>query len=691
MLVLPLDAEEATQAELTGGKAAALARAQAAGLPTLPGIVLTTEFTDRLEAEDAGDGHRGDRTTGDGDTGDDDVARAIRQAFDYLEGDQRALVARSSSRAEDTETSSMAGQFESVIDVRGIDAFAIAVRKVIGSRHAVRSDAGIAVLCQPFLEPEWGGVLFGVDPVSGRSDRRVINAVHGGPHRLVNGEVAGSHTMLDERGNELEFVAGDGPRLPVQVQRQLLRLAAEAAETFGGPQDIEWAAGHDGELWLLQSRPVTSTVRGVPRGPVYGPGPVAETFPEPLKELEVDLWVWPLREAVREALLLAGSTTPARLAESEVVVSVRGHIAIDLNLAGVEDETSRLRRMDPRRSVRRLRTAWRVGRLRAALPGLAEVLLDRVDQDLESVPQVTELSSRQLVALIRRGQVVLRALHAHEILMGLLVDTTGNQLTGASVALRVLTEARLDGLSDAEIIARSPIVLALTAPKVRPVTELPQSSISLDSGADEGDSAPRAGLLREALRLRVRWLQELTGMAAWELGERIARAGGIDEAEQIRDLTLDQIDAFATKRGMTSPELIRRHVHDWGEPLPARFQLSDRGFPIAVRSGAGATGGTGAGGGVGQGPVTHDTQDPPAGSVLVTRTLSPSLAPLLSRLEGIVCETGSVLSHLAILAREAGIATVVGHADALEELQDGVQVRVDGTSGEVRVVDEGQP
>jgi rifampicin phosphotransferase len=71
--------------------------------------------------------------------------------------------------------------------------------------------------------------------------------------------------------------------------------------------------------------------------------------------------------------------------------------------------------------------------------------------------------------------------------------------------------------------------------------------------------------------------------------------------------------------------------------------------------------------------------------VLVTATLTPGLAPLLSRLAGIVAETGSVLSHLAILARESGVATVVGYAGAVAELPAGTVVEVDGDAGRVTI------
>ncbi|GAF99343.1 unnamed protein product, partial [marine sediment metagenome] len=273
-------------------------------------------------------------------------------------------------------------------------------------------------------------------------------------------------------------------------------------EVFGGPQDVEWAIGTDDRLWLLQSRPVTTTIRGVPSGPIYGPGPVAETFPEPLTELEQDLWVPPLRDGVRHAITLAAAATPAEISASEIVVAVDGHVAIDLLLAGdIRPKPSLIHRINPVPAFRRLQGAWRVGRLRSALPELAESLLDRVDGDLESVPAVGELTSRQLIALIQRGQSVLRAVHAHEILMGMLTDTGDNRMTGASVALRVLSEARQDGVADEEILTRSPIVLALTSPKVGATTVLPQESLTPDLGS--GSSAgSENGVLREALRIK---------------------------------------------------------------------------------------------------------------------------------------------------------------------------------------------
>jgi pyruvate,water dikinase len=670
-LVVSLADEVARSVDLTGGKAANLARAAVAGLSTLPGIVLTTAFSDEVDAGANVADHP-----------------AVREAYDRAGGDQRSLVARSSSVVEDTAESSMAGQFESVIGIEGFEAFVKAVGEVLDSRErAGAADHPIAVLVQPLIDPTFGGVMFGIDPVTGRTDRRLITAIHGGPDPLVSGEVDGSRYLVDLHAKPLEFERNDGAELPAPGLRDLVALSNDVAEVFGAPQDVEWAIADDGALWLLQSRHVTTEVRGVPQGPIYGPGPVAETFPEPLTELECDLWAPPLREAVKEAVSLAGTATLADLRRTEVVVVVHGHVAIDLRLAGEIVPKSTLgSKLNPIPAARRLRGAWRVGRLRAALPSLAEDLLQRVDTDLEAVPPLDGLTSRQLFALIHRSRTILRALHAHEILMGMLTDTGENRMTGASVALRILVEARRDGVSDEEIILRSPAVLALTAPRVGPAPELPPEATAIDLGSD-GQNANDNGILREALRLRVRWLQEISGRAAWTLGERLTATGDLTRPELIRHITLDHLEAVATKRAVVVPALVSTHEHDFGKPLPARFQISDRGLPIRAQSDEEVGGGTGAGGGVATGVVTYDAENPPNNAVLVTTTLTPGLAPLLSGLEGIVAETGSVLSHLAILAREAGVATVVGYTGALDDLPEGASVTVNGDTGQVTIND----
>src|SRR6185436_6871067 len=76
------------------------------------------------------------------------------------------------------------------------------------------------------------------------------------------------------------------------------------------------------------------------------------------------------------------------------------------------------------------------------------------------------------------------------------------------------------------------------------------------------------------------------------------------------------------------------------------------------------------------------------GDIVVTRAVTPALAVFVTGCAALVSETGGVLDHGASLARELGIACVVGCRDAWSLLADGMIVTVDGDAGTV-VVDEG--
>lgn len=72
------------------------------------------------------------------------------------------------------------------------------------------------------------------------------------------------------------------------------------------------------------------------------------------------------------------------------------------------------------------------------------------------------------------------------------------------------------------------------------------------------------------------------------------------------------------------------------------------------------------------------------GDVLVCRTTDPAWTPLLQRVAAVVTETGGLLCHAAIVAREQGIPAVLGVPDAVSLLSDGAMVEVDGRAGLVR-------
>jgi pyruvate,water dikinase len=677
-LVVGLDEAAATDPRLVGAKAAALSRAAGAGLPVLPGFVITTRAASSLLLGRP----KGAQLS---------IEVSLRDAWRRLsEGGSRPLVVRSSSTVEDDKQSSMAGVFTSVVDVRGWDDFRAAVDDVLASSNVVPIDGGsgsaapMAVLVQPFLRASAGGVLFAVDPVTGRHDRMVVAATADGPAALVSGEVDGVRSVMTRHGRLLE-ASGEGAETLLGWHRRMMlaSLARHAASVFGGPQDVEWAFDAKDHLWLLQSRPITAVAASAAKGPLLGPGPVAETFPEPLSVLEEDLWLVPLRTALIEALRLAGTASRRQLSKSSVVTTVGGRVAADLVLLTPEAERRGfLGRLDPRPPVRRLVAAWRVGRLRAALPGMAADLVARADAELHALPPLEHLTDRQLLQVLDGTRQRLVAVGGHEVLMGWLVAADTTSVTAASMALRALSAERAEGWSDEEIVRRRPTVLALVPPRVGPPSPLPPTPPRTPS---VGEADPMA-ILREALRLRGRWLHELGARAAWELAGRLERRGVLPDRESARWLTLAELGTVVA--GGDLPEgLADRRPAGTAPPLPARFRLASDGSPVAVISSRRPGAGTGAGGGRGMGPVHDGVGPPPPGSVLVVRTLDPDLAPMLPRLAGLVAETGSVLSHLAILAREYGVATAVGIEDAVARFPAGTVVAVDGATGDVSVVD----
>ena len=75
------------------------------------------------------------------------------------------------------------------------------------------------------------------------------------------------------------------------------------------------------------------------------------------------------------------------------------------------------------------------------------------------------------------------------------------------------------------------------------------------------------------------------------------------------------------------------------------------------------------------------------GDVVVTRSTSEAFNIVLPLLGGLVTDSGGLLSHAAIVAREYGIPGVVGCRDATKVIADGSRVRIDGRAGEVAVLE----
>jgi phosphohistidine swiveling domain-containing protein len=184
-----------------------------------------------------------------------------------------------------------------------------------------------------------------------------------------------------------------------------------------------------------------------------------------------------------------------------------------------------------------------------------------------------------------------------------------------------------------------------------------------------------------------------------ELLRRAAERGGPSDAHLGFCVTITELaDFVATPSYFT--ELIAARTEQqryldarvpppWFEgtiPDPDTWTLRTEVCPVAPAAGTTLTG-IAVSGGSASGParVILDPADPRAlqpGDVLVCPITDPSWTPLFLSAAAVVCDTGAVQSHAAIVARELGIPAVLS-VPGITAIPDGTTLHVDGTNGTV--------
>jgi pyruvate,water dikinase len=235
----------------------------------------------------------------------------------------------------------------------------------------------------------------------------------------------------------------------------------------------------------------------------------------------------------------------------------------------------------------------------------------------------------------------------------------------------------------------------------------PQSSAQEVSWESIADEARIRGPLRDQFR---RWVERhrlylglreaakhhlMTGYAVIrralvELDRRFDLNGGIffltpaDFPNLLAGKDLSAKIAEAHRRRQTEhslevpPVLFSDDLEAIGRPLPEP-QVGNRLEGIALSAG------------VAEGPalvLTEPAGAPPGegGYILVCPSTDPAWVPLFVHAKGLVMETGGVLSHGAIVAREFGLPAVAGIPGALRQLRSGDRLRVDGGRGTVTLL-----
>ena len=282
---------------IAGGKGANLGELVRAGLQVPDGFVVTTDAYARvvnlLDLKIADRVAGGDgvaiRASVEAAAMPADIQAAIADAYAALGAGPVAV--RSSATAEDLPGAAFAGQQDTYLNIIGEAAVLDAVRRCWGSLWTDRAiayrdrigieqaDVKIAVVVQRMINAEIAGVMFTADPVSGDRKTILVDASSGLGEAVVSGLVTPDHYVLDDAGNVRDFQQGrrevvirsaaaggvvreaggteDAQRLSDSVLAELAQLGTTVARHFGRPQDIEWAYA-DGQVWLLQARPMTA-------------------------------------------------------------------------------------------------------------------------------------------------------------------------------------------------------------------------------------------------------------------------------------------------------------------------------------------------------------------------------------------------------------------------------------------------
>lgn len=203
-----------------------------------------------------------------------EVEAALAEIADHF-GDA-VLAVRSSAGAEDLPDASYAGQYDSVLGVRGPSALAEAVRRCWASAYGERVRAyrwrdedppTIAVLVQRQVDADVAGVAFSANPVSGELDEVLVSAVPGLAGALVGGTEQADEWVV--RGPDATAGRVIHRALTAEQARAVAGLALRVQSVLGGPVDVEWTMA-DGRLLVVQARPITA----LPRPPIadFGPG-----------------------------------------------------------------------------------------------------------------------------------------------------------------------------------------------------------------------------------------------------------------------------------------------------------------------------------------------------------------------------------------------------------------------------------
>lgn len=722
-----IDLRAVGPADRAGVKATTLADLARDGFPVPPGFVITTGAFET----------NGELAT--------DARAAVRDAARHL-GDV-PLAVRSSALAEDRPDASYAGQYLTLLNVRGDEALFDAIRRVRASGGDARVAAygmpsDVAILVQPIVDADAAGVAFTADPVTGERDVVVVQAVRGLADRLVSGlsnaeEWRVRKGTVESRGSKTVLDAG--------TAREIAELARRIERRQGRSQDIEWALANK-TLQLLQARPMTALPDAVrweaPPGAFARNFRLGEWIGEPVTPLFESWLLTTMEETMHgQYARMIGQPAPRPL-----------HILVNgwyyYSLGFLPASFKAIARTLPGLLVRLARDPRRVA---PAIPPLARFGIDLYVREWrdELLPAYVAATERATGEVERRPPEDLPGLVDELAILAGRYFTSITMVAGYGWKTEIpLAQFYRRHLRDAigghhQLLLRGLSVPLTSDHAVQSLDWAFPTHGELAPVADESDPVERHGRLarerdelerrarhalppklrarfdhllaeaQRAARLREEQVPQLTlpwpalRRAIGRLGETLVARGVLGDPHDAFFLTRDEI--LAALRGQDHDSGIARERRARWERqrrlvaplvlgrLPKLLQsllgAAERALrdpseasPDAIRGVPASPGRA-----TGRARVIRSVSDfdrLAPGEVLICPVTTPAWTPLFARAAAVVADVGSPSAHASIIAREYGIPAVVGTGDATSRIADGALVTVDGGAGLVIPADQ---
>ena len=581
---------------------------------------------------------------------------------------------RSAAIDEDGSTISNAGQFHTVLDVAVEDLPGAVLDVCTQAAAKLDSSEKFSIIIQEFIQPDKAGVIFSRNPLGGQE--MVVEFVSGVGEEAVGGKSVERIVFLPFQAINYQSA--------LSCVEELTTVASQLELKFGYPQDIEWAL-KDEQLYILQSRPITSLSEDQWQGLqylgyqfkdkkeyLYEQNTLAETFSQP-KPLAYSILEklyqnrGPIEQAYQQIGVKYQATAQLQQFGNEVYVDRQAETQSLFPAMGYFKYCSAAPKIERLAGLlTTFKNSFALGRLSLSRFEMTQQLVttllkkelvatdslaERWNSLLQAYPTIFLINLQAQKSLVKLERLLTKN---SIVLGGLLSDSF--QPWGDSKSEPDTINFEIAGLQGNSISLDdvSPFVINTQPAEHKTNHELSNWWQSLPQWKQHGllphiKSARRHAVLREQARwASVKLISHLRQAVETKGQSIIPDNHELIFFSTIAELLCDELDLQKLK------ERQQRYQKNKNLKFPQRIASFFPETTSNKNTNQGLSPGTAEGI-----LVTAEMIESIVGpKILHTKVLSPDLSKYLAQVVGITTEQGGLLSHMAIVAREAKIPVV---------------------------------